>query len=1721
MKTVDQYLEEIRKAAKSTSQLGTAFEKFVKKFILTAPGYRERYTQAWLFGECPFMKGHDIGIDVIAKDKFGGYTAIQCKCYQADTQVDMSDVAQFITASGKQIVPDGKPINFSQRIIIVTNDNWTSNARVAIKNQQIPVTCISLSQLREAVPDVDAFLKSGKPAREKRDLRPHQKKALDDVHKGFESADRGQLIMACGTGKTFTSLRIAEDLCPANGKVLFLVPSIALLGQTLREWCRFSQKPIMPFGVCSDSKATDRPDEISAEDMGFPATTSAAQLCAYAKKLKANPPPGLTVVFSTYQSISAVHEAQQAGAFGTFDLIICDEAHRTTGAIFTENGKKVESEFVRVHDANFIKGRKRLYMTATPRVYGDNAKIKAGEDGFIELCSMDDEKKYGREFHHLSFSEAVRLELLTDYKVLILAIDEADMKDLDLKDRDGDGEIDTTDELAKIIGTWKGLNKQLLEKDEQLLGNDRTPMHSAVAFSSTIAASKAFAAQFTAVVNKHFGDDENLIQAEVHHVDGGMNAQKRAEEIDWLKGASSETGCRILSNAKCLSEGVDVPGLDAVVFLSPKNSFVEVVQAIGRVMRRAEGKQLGYVLIPILIPEGMDASEALSDNKRFKVIWDVLAAIRSHDEAFNALTKEHRLDIVRVKPPKRRKRKDGEFIPGTETNESGDDPEGSGGDKTIEDIEGSRNGGIYDDDRFDKYRKAIKAKLARVCGDHRYWNVWATEIAEVVETQIKRISAILKKPGNPYTGDFEKFHATLKANLNDTVTRDEAIAMLAQQLVSAPIFDALFEDYRFIKNNPVSKSLESILTRLNADISKKDRDVLERFYESVRHKAAVKATAAEKQSVIVQLYNNFFNIAFKDTVEKLGIVYTPVPIVDFIIRSVEHVLKRHFRASLSDKGVHVIDPVTGTGTFITRLLQSGIIKPKDLLYKYTHEIHANEIVLLAYYIAAINIESVFHDLYAAARENTRPKGGSLSSATAYHPFDGIVLTDTFQLSENEKDLPGMFKENSARAKAQKQLDIRVVIANPPYSVGQKSANDNNQNVSYPNLEKRIDETYAQGSESTLKKGLYDSYIKAFRWSSDRIKDEGVIGFVVNGGWLDGSSMDGFRKSLVKEFSHIYVFNLRGNQRVGTDWRREGGKIFGSGSQTSVVIVLLVKTKNHTGDGVIHYHDIGDFLSRDVKLKVIENFGSIANMPWKAITPDSHGDWLNQRNSEFDNLIPLAPEKKGDDCAQAFFTTYSLGCSTNRDPWVYGFSRKAVLANVDAMIQFYNAEVRRTKGDVRKAVRDSSKITWTVNALKNLERKKQLAFNPEHCCLAMYRPFNRQWLYYDRDWNERPAMWDKIFPTPEQENKVICVSNDTVLMTDCVPDLHFCGDVQAFPLYWYEELEKDDSAMELPGFERQGRFIRHDAISDFILAQFRNRCGSGISKEDIFHWVYGALHDPAYRAKFAADLKKSLPRLPVPENRKKFEKVRNIGEKLARLHLNYENVEPWSGVEEIVKGDCRVEKMAFGKDGKTERRDLLVVNASTTLGGIPKEAHEYVVNGRTPLEWLIERYQVKTDKDSGIVNDPNKWGDEQDKPEYIIDLAKRLVRVSVETVELIRQLGGPRSVADKTGTKPVSPTPPYLWRSGIAGVESAPPRGGHTTVGVYKEIYGMIESGDKRIEYRDFGQRNCAMFGGAKGKALRSITFMRGRASRTQMTWEVERVDKEESGFAIHLGKRLK
>lgn len=1575
--TLDEFLKKIREEAYHRADLGAKFERFVKQY-LQSPSYTGvHFTDVWLWSEFPYQHGHDVGIDLVARDSFGDFTAVQCKCYQPGTAVSKEDVDTFLSASGKTFHVEGRPTQFVQRILISTNDNWSANAEDAIKLQNPPVTRIGLALLRKTIEDAGTFdFEKGRAIIRRFDDLPHQTEAINDVLKGFETADRGQLIMACGTGKTFTALRIAEELkCKT---VLFMVPSISLLSQSLRVWAQQAKDEIATLAVCSDSKADREEGDIPVCDLGFPATTSTDRLVKYGLALKFKPPKGMTVVFSTYQSVDAVSEAQQSGAFGTFDLIVCDEAHRTTGATF--EGTQ-QSNFTKIHSDENVRGKRRLYMTATPRVYGENAKKRA-EDEFIELASMDDEKVYGHEFHHLSFSAAVGQDLLSDYKVQILAVSEEDIKAYGLRDYDGDGTIDNVDDVGKWIGCWKAFNKKLVEADMEHLGTDRAPMRSAVAFSSSIRDSKTFTLGFNKLVET-FAGTEGLRPAAVHHVDGTMNALVRGNELDWLRRGNDpgNTECRILSNAKCLSEGVDVPGLDAIAFLSPKNSFVEIVQAIGRVMRKAPGKQYGYVIIPVVIPEGLEPEDVLSDNKRFKVVWDILAAIRSHDDGFHTL--DNKVDIVRIQPLDR--------------------PGGGGGGDGPEPPLPPPN---IPPELFGQYQKAIQAKLAKVCGEKRYWSTWAEDVAKVVQAQIARIRALLEKPGNPYEKEFQKFLDAIRANLNDTITEADAIEMLAQQLVSAPIFSAVFADFDFARENPVSKAMAPMLARLNESMTDTDKVVLEAFTRSVRNKAAGHSTSEQKQHIIIELYNNFFNIAFKDTVEKLGIVYTPIACVDFILHSVAVLLKEHFGKDLTDKGVHLIDPFTGTGTFIVRALQTGIIKPEDLARKYASELHANEIVLLAYYIAAINIEATYHDLAEKVAGHPVP----------YKAFDGIVLTDTFQLGEGEGRLDlDIFKDNSARAKAQRSSPIKIVVANPPYSVGQKSANDNAQNVHYPSLDKRIAETYAEGTGAVNKSALYDSYVKAFRWASDRIGDEGIVAYISNGGWLDAQAMSGMRASFQKEFSHVYVFNLRGNCRTSGDLRRrEGDGVFGLGSRTPIAITILVKTKKAKGNlGTIYYHDIGDYLSREKKLETISQFHDITTIPWQTLTSDKHNDWLNQRNDEYDSFVSLTPEGRSKAGEHSFFLESSNGAQSNRDPWVYNFSKATVRLNMTNLIRVYNQAVDDKSRGI-PVTTDPRKIKWSSSLEATCARGEKTALNPDAFTESLYRPFSKQVLYFGEKVIHRHRHCDLFFPTADSKNLVICVSGAGVtksfscIITNRTADVQLMANGHCYALYWFEERDDSGGQLQLPGLEQQGRFVRHDGVSDFILHEFQSVLGSSVTKEDIFYYVYGALHSPAYRAKFDADLKKQLPRLPLPEDKPKFDRVQKIGRALARLHLNYEHVEPWP-LEEVVtpgaKKSLRVEKLRFGKKGKDEDKSVIVVNPTLQLVGVPAKAYEYVVNGRSAIEWIFDRYQIKTDADSGIVNDPNKWGEEHGDERYIVDLLKRVVRVSMETVDLVAQIDG--------------------------------------------------------------------------------------------------------------------
>lgn len=1589
---IHELLDRLRQEAFSNRDLGDKFERLFATYLVTDPIYADQFDAVWLWSEWPLRWGADTGIDLVARERLtGNYCAIQCKFYDPKHSLQKDDIDSFFTASGKTFpTPDGVRA-FTSRMIVATTDKWSKHAEDALADQTIPVIRLRVQDLADSPIDWSQFSldrPSDLALKTKKQPRAHQIEAIGKVIDGFKTHDRGKLIMACGTGKTFTSLKIAEAMTGTKGLVLFLVPSISLLSQTLREWTAETQKPFHAFAVCSDTKVGRHQEDISAHDLALPATTDPKRLLDAIKVLHGK--REMTVIFSTYQSIAVVADAQKAG-LPEFDVIVCDEAHRTTGVVL--EGEE-ESQFVRVHNQDFIQAKKRLYMTATPRIFADAAKSKAEENNAV-LCSMDDESLYGPVFHRLGFGDAVSQGLLADYKVLVLAVDEKHIsKALQNSLADANKEINL-DDATKIIGCWNGLAKRLV--GEEAKNEDPAPMRRAVAFARSIKDSKHLAAMFQSVVDEYIqkhGDEEGNLSCEVDHVDGTFNVLKRNERLDWLKDEAPENVCRILSNARCLSEGVDVPALDAVLFLNPRDSVVDVVQSVGRVMRISPGKKYGYVILPISVPEGMPADEALKDNQRYRVVWQVLQALRAHDDRFNATVNQIELN---------KKRPNQIQVIGVGGGEEGEGKDGKEG-------KGTQFSLVFPE--IEAWRDAIYARIVLKCGDRRYWEDWAKDVAKIAERHTARVTALIESGGEAKQA-FDRFLSGLQENINPAIGQGEAIEMLSQHLITRPVFDALFENYSFTQHNPVSLAMQGVLDVLEAHSLEKEVEALQGFYESIRQRVKGIDNAEGRQKVIIELYDKFFKRAFPKMAERLGIVYTPVEVVDFIIQSAEEALRQHFGVGLTDKNVHILDPFTGTGTFIVRLLHSGLIQPKDLERKYREELHANEIVLLAYYIAAINIEEAYHGFQRGA----------------YQPFDGIVLTDTFQMGEEGKQKgfgEAMFPENNQRVRRQKQRDIRVIVANPPYSAQQDSENDNNQNIDYPLLDARIRSTYAAESAAKLKKNLYDSYIRAIRWASDRIKDQGVIGFVTNGSFVDANNMDGLRKSLTEEFSTVYCFNLRGNARTqGEQRRKEKGNVFGEGTRTPVAITLLIKDPKHKGSRKLLYHDIGDYLSREEKLKIVREFGSIKALPWKTLTPNVEGDWVNQRNPEFEMFMPMGDKADGGD---ALFSIYSQGVLSARDSWVYNFSKESVAANMGRMIDFHSKEVARYQAACEGKQKgqwpsvddfvdsDSKKISWTANLKAEVIQGRQHRFDQAGLVPSIYRPFSKTWMYFNRRFNERVYQIPSILPSPRQSNIVIALTGVgaskgfSALLVNVVPNYHFHDTGQCFPIFWYEKAEEGkqgesgglfDTSTATPDADG---YVRRDAITDWALDEFHKNYGDKkITKEDIFYYVYGLLHSPLYREKYESSLKKMLPRIPYAPDFWGFSKA---GRELAKWHLNYEAVDPWPLTEESkdlvldTKAHYRVEKMVFAKNGKAVDKSTIVYNSRVRLSGIPPEAYDYVVNGKPAIEWVMERYAVTIDKDSGIKNDPNEWSDD---PRYIIDLVKRVVRVSIETVKIVKKL----------------------------------------------------------------------------------------------------------------------
>lgn len=1717
--TFKEVLNKYRAISFTEKEKGTKFERLMRLWLLTDPRY-ERLTHVWMWNDFPSKSdfgGKDIGIDLVAKTELGEYWAIQCKCYQEDARIDKPEVDSFLATSGKTFRdPDTfQTTSFSNRLWISTTNHWGTNAEEAIRNQNPPVSRIGLVDLETSPVDWEKLEEGdrGTSARaEGKQPMEHQLRAISAAVNHYKDNDRGKLVMACGTGKTYTSLQIAETMLDHKGLVLFLVPSISLLGQALNAWYGDAKETIKAVCICSDNKAQKKiskdSDDVtdSAVDLALPSSTNAKSISRQLLSYKNH--NGLVVVFSTYQSIDAVSEAQKEvlkasnGTYGEFDLIVCDEAHRTTGIKLSEAD---ESNFTKVHSNDNVRGKKRLYMTATPRLYGESAKVKASEKNCI-LCSMDDEAIYGKEFFRVNFSYAVNHGLLTDYKVLVLTVSEDDIPDNIKTDvRNNNVKELNYDETTKLIGVINGLSKEVRGDEGKTWAVDPQIMHRAVAFCSSIGSedkvgtSKNIAYTLPRLCEKYrenLSEEEQkrIVHIKTKHIDGSQNALERNQSLAWLKDDSEdEQECKVLTNVRCLSEGIDVPALDAVLFLSSRNSQVDIVQSVGRIMRnfrkgQSGEKKYGYIIIPIVVPMDVSPEEALSQNKYFDVVWSILNALRSHDDNFNAEVNKIALN----------KKKDSKVLIG-----------GAGFGKNVLDNQDEQDATTLNDAeiatqleiRFGEMQDGIYAKLVEKCGDRLYWENWAKEVGLIARRFIERITKMVLKEGI-HKAEFDEYVKGLQKNLNPSISEAQAIEMLAQHIITRPVFDALFKDYEFVKNNAVSRSMQQIIDLLEGEGLSKDLESLEKFYDSVRSNVSNIDNLGGKQTVIKNLYEKFFKGAFPLTVEQLGIVYTPIECVDFILHSVEYILKKEFDTSLTEENVHFLDPFTGTGTFVTRLLQSGLIKKEDMKRKYLNEIHCNELVLLAYYIADVNIESVYHDIM---------------HPDEYLPYDGICLTDTFQLNEDDdRDIfSHLFKENSERVEIQKKAPVRVIASNPPYSIGQKSANDNAQNLNYQHLDKRIADTYVKDSSATLTKSLYDSYIKAFRWASDRIsqiEDGGIVAFISNGAWIDGNGQDGFRKCLEKEFTSIYVLNLRGNARTsGEQRRREGGGIFDAGSRTPISITLLVKNPNVNVDkATIFYHDIGDYLSREDKLRIVKGLKSIGSkrLEWQVIQPNEKGDWINQRDGLFDTLIPLLPDKNFNVKSQSVFNTVAIGVATNRDAWDYNYSKTSLELNVSRLIDNYNVEresfAKVLKDNPEAQVEDyintdATKISWTRSLRRNAYNNEPIKYDEKAIVNSVYRPFVMSNLYYGEKLVESKGQWGKLLPSKDSKNLFLCISCEgstkglSTLMTDITPDLHSIGDTQCFPLYWYEE--NKNKQMSLFDDESNADFIRHDGITDWILKEVRKRFGDtkSLTKEHIFYYVYGLLHSQGYRERFADDLKKSLPRIPIMDRVDDFMSFYKAGKELAELHLNYEIVEPCPTViveysvhpNDITDEDFYVEKMRFPSK---EQKDTIIYNGKIRLTNIPKEAYDYVVNGKSAIEWLMERYAVTIDKNSLIKNDPNDWGKEHGKPRYILDLMLSVINVSVKTMQIVNSLPtlrfeGDKVIVEKSGyqapkeseAKEVKIEIPkgqnefvisQPTQVGIAAEDEAPNSANTLYLPIKQVFFDQIIEGTKKVEYRE-------------------------------------------------------
>ncbi len=1554
-KTFDDVLEEIRKEAKNKKELGMKFESLIVNFFKKDKTYQNRFSKVWWFADWPGKNRRDTGIDIVAQERDGGeYVGIQCKCYDNDNPVDYEGVSKLLTAC--------KSYKITRYILAYTSDKLTPESRRMCKENNILL--LNKSDLRSS--SINNWSKHFDKisVNEPKILRPDQDKVCKDVVDGFKLHKRGKMLMACGTGKTLTALRIAENLkCKT---VLYLVPSISLIQQSMREWSDNAQEKYQYIAVCSDKSAGRDESGQIYELERLPSTDSNSFIAQFENRKNYT----MTVIFSTYQSIDIIAKGLKISEKHTIDLILCDEAHRT--ATKPNKAKKKErdnddaQQFTKVHDDNIICGKRRLYMTATPRIYDG--------DSVTGIYSMDNEDVFGPTFSTISFYEAVHgdMPVLSDFKVKIAILPQDRLPEYlgimdhlvdPSTDKDKKREAKLLEHKAKYAAAWHGI----LKPDDEPLRNK--PLQKLIVFTNTIEKSEVFAGinkkkehgSFAAIA-REYNDYYNIKhRIDVRHIDGKMHSDQRRMGLDWLDDSGNDImETRVISNAKCLSEGVDVPTLDGVIFMEPKKSTVDVVQSVGRVMRMAVNKDYGYVILPVVVPGGETAKDIL-DNSKFRHVWQVINALRSHDPRLIA-----ELSSAGLVPE-----------PSPE--------EGTGTARITVDFLGvdpEKEKSLYSD-----LTLAMRSKLVKKVGTVDYVQKYGAKLGSYA----RKVRDVINKMDSEknISDKLDHFHIHMQDLINTDVTRDDSIKMISQHVILKYVFDLLFTE-DFASQNPVSKKLDSILSSMNLGSVLAE---LGGFYEDVKRETDVIKNSPEtemyerREHFIRKIYGSFISNAEKKTAIEKGIVYTPSELADFILYSVQHILKTHMgNKTLNSKDVQILEPFVGTGTFLTRMINLGLID-KTLENKYSEGAYANEVVLLAYYIAAVNIETTYAQKMKQCGKNFK-----------YSQFKNINYTDTFKHNPNERSVgsTGLIKHMDDKyietlreqIAHQNRQCIEVIIGNPPWGIAKKSHISHKHKHKPPyDVQLRINETYGKRTKVGKNK-LHELYVRALRWSTDRLGEYGIIAFVLNGSLLKNRSFAGIRASLEEEFEEIWCFDLRGNQNTkGKVSEREGGKIFGSGSKSPVTIIILIKNPNKK-NCKIYYKDIGDYLTREEKLKIIKESKSIRGVKnWQIIIPDKHYNWINPTSDEILKYAPICKASMDKSNIPHIFDYYKNGVVTNQDEWAYNKSKERLAKNMKQQIGYLNKNMsdKNLQHDY-----DHEKGKWTRDTINRLIKHGKQTFDSKKIRPALYRPFFTQYLYFDWVFN---AVWNvnEIMPNGSSKNEIMLVSwggDLHTLMTNLTPDIHVIGDNKCFPLYRYEKKKKICN------------------ITDDIWEEYKIHYNDNtIKKTDIFYYVYGLLHHPGYRKEFKNELIQNLPRVPMAPNFKKFS---NLGQKLANLHVKFDNIKTCGEVNNIKLLSKIIEKphsikfITNTKIDSVEQKhseSSLAINGKIIYDDLPKVY--YRLNGRTPLGWFVERCDkyAKPYNDSGLTNNVFEHMSSDD----IIKKIKQLLYIGLETDRLIKQL----------------------------------------------------------------------------------------------------------------------